>query len=132
MNVGETAAGVMKAARTFTMDDVPKIYELVDHLPKADQLSLARNMLRAPEVHSSPIARGPLVLIQQLIEPIRSPSEQGAALINGVKSKVATEIDRIDGVIPSGGYDGHQDYAAIGQVIEGLDLLDTLGAFARL
>ena len=130
--LADAGAAAANAARTFTMKEVPIIDTLVDDLPRAKQLALGRQMLQHPEVHGSPAARGPLALIKQAIAPIRSPNEQGEQLLGMVRTNIDTEIQRIDGLIPSGGYDGHPDYAAVGQVIEGLDLLERFGAFARL
>jgi hypothetical protein len=122
----------MAARRSFTLADVPVLDQLVRDLPAGQQLSLARRMLLAPEVHASPIARGPMATIRQAISPLQTEDVRGATLLKQVRDTLDTEIDRIDGLIPSKGYDGHPDYAAIGATMRSLDLLDQLGAFARL
>lgn len=137
------AAGVARAAtglaqatgsaarRSFSLADVGVLDELVQSWSHADQISVARQMLAHPSVESSPIVRGPLATLRRSLAGASSQNVSVSTLLHDVQTKLAQEIDRIDGVNPSGGLDGHPDYAAVGSVRTGLDLLDRLGALPR-
>ena len=134
------AAGIARAAttmaesagaaarRSFSLDDVRVLDELVAGWSRGDQISVARQMLAHPAVDSSPIVRGPLATLRRALGGASSQDVTVSTLLHDVQGKLSQEIDRIDGVIPSGGLDGHPDYAVVGSVRNGLDLLERLGA----
>jgi hypothetical protein len=114
------------AKRSLTMADVGVLDQLVKDLPAMKQLSIGRNLLADARVHSSPIVRGPLAAIRSGLRPVETSDVAANTLLANVRSSIDQEINRIDGVIPSNGYDGHPDYMVVGSIRENLNLLEAL------
>ncbi|MCB0878244.1 MAG: hypothetical protein KDC46_04605 [Thermoleophilia bacterium] len=131
--VARAATGMAEAAgsrmvRSISRAEVGVLDELVASWPKLDQLDVARTMLAHPQVGNSPLVRGPLATLRSVLTGASSENVAHATLLKDAQVKIAQEIDRIDGLIPSGGLDGHPDYAVVGSIKQTLDVLDRFGA----
>ena len=127
-NAAKAAGGgaAQGAKRALTMADVAVLYTLVAELPAVKQLAIGRNLLADARVHSTPNVRGPLAAIRTGLAPVESADVAASTLLANVRSSLDQEINRIDGVIPSNGYDGHPDYMVVGSIRENLNLLEAL------
>jgi hypothetical protein len=119
-------AAAQGARRSLTMADVAVLDQLVAKLPAMEQLGIGRKLLADPRVHSTPNVRGPLAAIRNGLHPVETSDVAASTLLANVRSSLDQEINRIDGVIPSNGYDGHPDYMVVGSIRENLNLLEAL------
>lgn len=108
------------------MAEVAILDQLVAHLPRSTQLSFGRQLLADARVHSTPNVRGPLAAIRNGLKPVETADVAAGSLLANVRSGLDQEINRIDGLIPSNGYDGHPDYMVVGSIRENLNLLEAL------
>jgi hypothetical protein len=108
------------------LGDVAILDQLVKDLPAMTQLKYGRQLLADARVHSTPAVRGPLAAIRTGLRPVESSDVAASTLLSNVRASLDQEIDRIDGVIPSMGYDGHPDYMVVGSIRENLNLLEAL------
>jgi hypothetical protein len=127
-NAARAATGAVEhgAIRIRGLSEVAILDQLVAHLPEPTQLSYGRQLLADARVHSTPAVRGPLAAIRSGLRPIETSDVAAGTVLANVRSSLDQEIDRIDGVIPSMGYDGHPDYMVVGSIRENLDLLEAL------
>jgi hypothetical protein len=114
------------AKRALTMDDVAVLDTLLTGKPESFQLQIGRKLLADPRVHSTPAVRGPLAAIRNGLAPVTAEEVGASTILANIRSSIDQEIDRIDGVIPSNGYDGHPDYMVVGSIRENLNLLEAL------
>jgi hypothetical protein len=122
--IGGEAAPAAK--RALTMDDVAVLDTLLAGKPESFQLQIGRKLLADPRVHSTPAVRGPLAAIRNGLAPVHTEEVGASTILANIRSSIDQEINRIDGKIPSNGYDGHPDYMVVGSIRENLNLLEAL------